>query len=219
MMEANRHGRSGCNVVFADGSRARWCGNLDLRPSVGILSSHSGTDRLSGLDITNLMYKILGADQMEYGPVGADEIRQWIAQGRANAQTLVQAEGGAEWRPLNTFPEFAGALATVPAATVFYPALPMGGASGARTNGLAIAGFILGLLSLICCFVGPLFSSAWPHFLLHRTLRKSAKNRGQSGKGLAIAGIILAVCGILLFGFLMLAGMLGSVMQDMQVSS
>ena len=31
------------------------------------------------------MYKILGADQKEYGPVTAEELRIWIAQGRAAA--------------------------------------------------------------------------------------------------------------------------------------
>ena len=56
------------------------------------------------------MYKIIGADQKEYGPINADQLRQWIAEGRLGAQTSVQAEGG-EWRPLQTFPEFAEALA------------------------------------------------------------------------------------------------------------
>lgn len=57
------------------------------------------------------MYKIIGADQKEYGPVTSDQIRQWIAEGRANAQTLVQAEGGPDWKPLSAIPEFAEALA------------------------------------------------------------------------------------------------------------
>lgn len=56
------------------------------------------------------MYKIIGADQREYGPVSADQVREWIAQGRANGQTLAQNEGGA-WNPLSAFPEFAAALA------------------------------------------------------------------------------------------------------------
>jgi len=56
------------------------------------------------------MYKIIGADQKEYGPVTSDQIRQWIAEGRANAQTLARAEGADELKPLSAFPEFAGAL-------------------------------------------------------------------------------------------------------------
>jgi len=52
------------------------------------------------------MYKIIGADQKEYGPISADQIRQWIAEGRVNGQTQVCAEGSQEWKSLETFPEF-----------------------------------------------------------------------------------------------------------------
>ena len=41
------------------------------------------------------MYKIIGADQREYGPVSADQVREWISQGRAN-----QALSGLEERPI-----------------------------------------------------------------------------------------------------------------------
>ncbi len=54
------------------------------------------------------MYKIIGADQKEYGPSTAAEIRQWVAEGRANGQTLVKVEDAGEWKPLASFPEFAG---------------------------------------------------------------------------------------------------------------
>lgn len=57
------------------------------------------------------MYKIIGADQREYGPVTADQIREWIAQGRASGATLAQAEGSTDWQPLSTLPEFASNLA------------------------------------------------------------------------------------------------------------
>jgi hypothetical protein len=63
------------------------------------------------------MYKIIGADQREYGPVGAEPLRQWIGEGRANAQTLVRAEGSNDWKPLSAFPEFAEALGAKTAAT------------------------------------------------------------------------------------------------------
>jgi hypothetical protein len=33
------------------------------------------------------MYRIIGADQKEYGPVTQDQICQWIAEGRANAHS------------------------------------------------------------------------------------------------------------------------------------
>ncbi len=56
------------------------------------------------------MFKIIGADQKEYGPVTADQINAWILEGRANGQTLVQALGSSEWKPLSGLAEFATAL-------------------------------------------------------------------------------------------------------------
>ena len=56
------------------------------------------------------MYKIIGADKKEYGPVTADQMHRWISEGRANAQTLVQAEGTTEWKPLGQVAEFADSL-------------------------------------------------------------------------------------------------------------
>jgi hypothetical protein len=60
------------------------------------------------------MYKIIGANQVEYGPITADQLRAWLAEGRVNAQTPVQAEGDTTWKPLSMFPEFAAALPTSP---------------------------------------------------------------------------------------------------------
>jgi TM2 domain-containing membrane protein YozV len=54
------------------------------------------------------MYKIIGGDGRPYGPITIEQVRQWIAEGRANAQTLAQLDGMADWKPLGTFPEFAG---------------------------------------------------------------------------------------------------------------
>ena len=60
------------------------------------------------------MYRIIGGDGQSYGPISADQLRQWIAEGRANAQTRVQAEGQAEWVALGELPEFAGGTAAPP---------------------------------------------------------------------------------------------------------
>lgn len=56
------------------------------------------------------MYRILAIDGREYGPVTADQLKEWIAAGRANASTRTQLEGAAEWKPLSEFPEFAEML-------------------------------------------------------------------------------------------------------------
>ena len=56
------------------------------------------------------MYRIIGGDQQEYGPITADDLRRWIGEGRLSGQSLVQAEGTGEWKPLSAFPEFTEAL-------------------------------------------------------------------------------------------------------------
>lgn len=53
------------------------------------------------------MYKIIGADGKEYGPMSADDLRRFITENRANAQTLAQVQGSQDWKPLASFPEFA----------------------------------------------------------------------------------------------------------------
>ena len=62
------------------------------------------------------MYKIIGADQKQYGPISADQIRQWISEGRVNGQTMACAEGSDDWKPLARFPEFGFTAAPAPAA-------------------------------------------------------------------------------------------------------
>ena len=57
------------------------------------------------------MYKIIGADQREYGPVAADQIRKWIAEGRADRQTRIMSDDGAGWKRLDELSEFAEAMA------------------------------------------------------------------------------------------------------------
>lgn len=56
------------------------------------------------------LYRIIGGDKKEYGPVNADDIRTWLAEGRLNAQSLVREEQSSEWKPLSAYPEFAEAL-------------------------------------------------------------------------------------------------------------
>ena len=54
-------------------------------------------------------YKIIGADGKEYGPVSPDQLRQWLTEGRINAQTQAQADDRPAWNPLGSYPEFATA--------------------------------------------------------------------------------------------------------------
>lgn len=56
------------------------------------------------------MYRVKGADQKEYGPISAEQVGQWIQENRLNRFSLVERDGEPGWKPLEQFPEFAGAL-------------------------------------------------------------------------------------------------------------
>lgn len=76
------------------------------------------------------MYKIIGADGREYGPVTLEQVKQWIAEGRANALTRVLPEGATEWRTLYELPELQGTFAQPG-----FGATPPGGAAPAPGAG------------------------------------------------------------------------------------
>jgi hypothetical protein len=99
------------------------------------------------------MYRIIGADQKQYGPVTADEMRRWIAEGRVNAQTLVQAEGQLDWRPLSTFPEFAGTPQPLPSGTPIAPGTPVIDARS-LVAGPATGLMIVGIICLLAAISG-----------------------------------------------------------------
>ena len=52
------------------------------------------------------MFTIIGGDGKEYGPVPADQVRSWLASGRADLTTKAKAAGTEEWRALGDFAEF-----------------------------------------------------------------------------------------------------------------
>jgi TM2 domain-containing membrane protein YozV len=96
------------------------------------------------------MYKIVGVDGRQYGPVSAEEIRRWLIENRVNRQTLVQMEGVPEWKPLGSLPEFAAALMAVPP-PIAPPAIASracskipAGVCGILLGSLGIHKFILG---------------------------------------------------------------------------
>jgi hypothetical protein len=61
------------------------------------------------------MYTIIGGDGKEYGPVTADQVRSWIAGGRANLQTKVKLVGTDDWKTVEEFPEITSGASTAAA--------------------------------------------------------------------------------------------------------
>ena len=141
------------------------------------------------------MYRVIGADQKAYGPVSADQLRQWMTEGRVNAQTLTQAEGAAGWKPLSAFPEF-GIVAPPPLPSA-PPPLPSVGAHPLKHSGMAVAGFVCSLLGLLCCFQPP-FALLGLVFSIIGLIEVNRNPTRLTGKSLAIAGIVMAAIGLLL---------------------
>jgi hypothetical protein len=67
------------------------------------------------------VYRIIGADGKEYGPVTAEQLQQWIREGRANVQTKARVEDTTEWKTLGEFAEFAAAFSGAGAAAGIPP--------------------------------------------------------------------------------------------------
>lgn len=63
------------------------------------------------------MFTIIGGDGREYGPVTVEQIRAWMAAGRANLDTQARLEGSDEWHRLGDYPEFSGPVAPPPLMT------------------------------------------------------------------------------------------------------
>ena len=143
------------------------------------------------------MYKIIGADGREYGPITADQLRNWIAEGRATAQTRVQAEGSAQWKPLTEYLEFAVALArTIPP----QPAPgPISINPAPQTNSMAFAALVMGILSMTCfvcccgCCYGLPFNVLGLIFALVALSQIKNDPQSQQGRGLAITGLVLCL--------------------------
>jgi TM2 domain-containing membrane protein YozV len=114
------------------------------------------------------MYKIIGTDGKQYGPVGVDEIRRWLAENRVNAQTLVQGDNSQEWKSLSSFSEFASEFKIAPP-TIAPPTNASrasnkiaAGVCGILLGSLGVHKFILGytgaglimlLVSVLSCFI------------------------------------------------------------------
>src|ERR1035437_5623001 len=145
------------------------------------------------------MYKIIGADQKEYGPVTADQVRQWLAEGRASLQTKVLPEGGTEWKTIGELPEFAAAL---PGPVAAMPPFPTPSSAGADlVKGPAIGLIVLAILGMLFGIVSLILNLAGVSFWASGQMPKEAWANMFSGTIGVVSGIIgILVSGLILFG-------------------
>jgi hypothetical protein len=148
------------------------------------------------------MYKIIGADGREYGPVNVEQLRRWFNEGRVNAQTRVLAGDDANWKTLAELPEFALAPGRP---TSPQPIRPLTG-PGATTrppqlNAFALTGLILGVFSLVisfCCCGGMPFNLLGIVLSGIGLAQINQRPDVYTGKGAAIAGLIVSAMSLLL---------------------
>jgi type II secretory pathway pseudopilin PulG len=146
------------------------------------------------------MYRIIGADGREYGPVEAVVLRQWIQQGRLNARSRVLAPDAADWKTLGDLPEF---HADLQAANP--PALPPAAPAGQETA-LAVTSLVLGILAVAC--FGPL--TGLPAVITGHMARSRARKSPAvyGGEGLALGGLITGYIGLAVSGVAIMAALL-----------
>jgi hypothetical protein len=139
-------------------------------------------------------YIIIGNDGKEYGPIPADDVRQWIADGRINAQTKAQVAGTGEWKRLAEFPEFSD-LRKSP----LPPSLPA--ATPAKTSGMAITSLVLSILGLFSCGITAVLGLIFGIIALIKVRNSGGR---LSGFGFALTAIILSVIILLIMPAMLL---------------
>lgn len=137
------------------------------------------------------MYKIIGADGKEYGPVALDQLRLWIAEGRVNAQSRIRREGEIEFKFASEVPEVAALLAAGASA----PAIIAPLVAFEPEKGLATTSLVLGVLAMLC--FGPI--TGIPAIICGHIARSRAKRlpAQYGGAGAALAGLILGYLSLL----------------------
>jgi len=162
------------------------------------------------------MYKVVGADGREYGPVTRETLLEWIAQGRANAQTIVRFEDGA-WKALATFDEFRPALglsgSTLPPTSGETPLIqttyvspgseapPYSGVGSQRnTNVSSVLGIVFPIVCSCCCFIGPILGLVFSAIGLSQIKANpnkysTSETLPKIGLGISVALLILHIIG------------------------
>ena len=121
------------------------------------------------------MYRIIGCDGQQYGPVTIEQVRQWFSERRVHGQTLAQSEGATDWKPLASFPEFAtDAKAPPPVMTPLAPVSPIAARASVKIPA-GICGVLLGA------------------FGIHKFIL------GYTGAGLIMLLVTILTCGIAAF--------------------
>jgi hypothetical protein len=154
-------------------------------------------------------------DGRKYGPVSAQELRKWLAEGRLKPTDHVWTEGLTGWVPYNTVEELNSGIAPQAGGGASVQGLDR--TAPQQGNGMAVAGMILGIVSvpfvclwpigLVCAIVGLCLS----------VVGKNKARETNSGEGMAVAGIILScvTLALIVLAFIVGISMISSMFRNM----
>ena len=144
-------------------------------------------------------YYFKSEDGNEYGPITAEEISDWQAQGRMNSESLVRHSNSRDWMPLSNYPELASDFAPKPTSVDSSespppqkaPEVPPQQAYAHYEEHRGTMILVFGILGIACCF--PFGIAAW--VMGNADMQKiNAGIMDPDGKGTTNAG---KICGII----------------------
>jgi len=160
----------------------------------------------------------------QIGPVADAELRAKLASGEVIGTDLVWREDMADWRAVAGVEELRDALARYPLAA---PMVPAGGVSSPYapphaqpqaaggmpvplpTSGLAVASLVCGIMSLVTCmFLPGIPAVICGHLALNHLSRPAVR---MTGRGMAVAGLVMGYLSIAVLAGLVLLFLIGIV--------
>ena len=160
-------------------------------------------------------YHFIAGDGKKYGPYSAEQMREFMGQNRLTAQSQVSSDDG-PMQPAGSYPELMGSTGAPAGGMASSPTPTPMAAQGASTNGMAITGMVMGILSLLCSYpcCGVPFNILGIIFSLV-ALSQLKKNPGQGGRGMAIAGLICSILSIVIMVLLVVLGMASGFLSEL----
>lgn len=137
----------------------------------------------------------------QLGPVPDAELRAKLASGEVGDSDLVWREGMKDWLPVSSVPE----LRVVPQGGG-NPYQSPGFPAPLPTSGLAIASLVCGVVGLSCTILPGIAAIICGHLALREI---SAPNAQVTGRGFAIAGLVLGYLSIVMMAVMIMALVFG----------
>ena len=153
-------------------------------------------------------YHFIGGDEKTYGPYSQEQMQQFMAENRVNAQTQVSADGGA-WQPAGQFPELTSGGAPPVPATLGVPAAPgmpqpmlaaNPGAAQATVKGPAIFMMVLAITMILLQLIGVVLNLAGGAIAADLPPEIRDKILAQGALGLVQNVVIIIINIIILIG-------------------